>query len=180
MSDDNETETTQGDGEDAGTLRTRFEGQITEKDAAIGMLQKQLAFAKVFPGVDPESKPVQAMLERYDGELTAEALTTEAKDWNIAVASEASTGETDATTQVSDEERAGHQAARSLSTDTTQTAGQKDGPHPIDRGLELFNEELKSGKTREEAAAAFVDTVLTAGAKGDERVVIAGGRRGGD
>jgi hypothetical protein len=37
-------------------------------------------------GIDTDSKPAQALLQSYDGELTAEAIKAEAADWGIVKA----------------------------------------------------------------------------------------------
>lgn len=174
--------------EDASVLRT----QLGELGGANKLLEKQLAFAVAVPGVDPRSKPVAAMLSQYTGELTPEAILTEAKEWNISAPVSQSTDATQQQQQgdqqqqqqqggggdLTDDEKRAHAELNKLGNGATTPEGQANGPHPIQKGLEDFHTELKGGATREEAAGAFLDSVLGAAAKGDQRVILAGGRQG--
>lgn len=196
MSDEDQNQQQQG-GEEASQLRT----QLGAQGATIKLQERQLAFAKHFPGVDPTSKPVVAMLSQYEGELSLEGLQKEAGEWGIQPPSTTSTttqqqgdqstqqqGQQQqgdqkivvpASTQLSEAEKAAHAAAGTLGvegqTDKTAT------PNPFDRGLERFNEAMGSGgKDREEAAAEWIDEVLGAAANGDQRVLVPNGRQGKD
>lgn len=176
------SEGTNGDGGDAGTLRANFEAQLGEKDTTIGLLQKQLAIATAIPGIDPNAKPVVAMLQQYSGELTPEALLTEAKEWNISApasqtqGNEQQTGNEGQGNQVPDAERQAHQQTQSFGQGSQDQGGAKDGPSPVDAGLDAFHEALKGGQTREEAASQFLGKIFEAARKGDERVIVPVGR----
>lgn len=188
VSGENGTEGQQGDGvEDAGTLRTRFEGQMAEKDTAISTLQVENLVLRAIPGLDTAKPAVQAFIAGYKGEATAEALIEAAKAWDItppAASTETGTGETPPpakpTTPVSaDESKA--LGAVSAAAGGAVIIGEGDiDPHA--KGLAAFEEEMKAGAERDTASAAYFDAVLGAAVKNpnDDRVIIAGGRVGQD
>lgn len=188
MADETNDQGQQQQGEEASGLRS----QLAETGGKLKLAERQLEFARHFPGVDPTSKPVVAMLSQYEGAMDGEALKAEAALWNIQVPT--ATTATPATEQPGDQggapqqqanqgvteaERQAAAAAAALSRDGSQQQG-SGAAHPVDEGLNRFNEALRAGKDREEASAEFLDSLLGAAANGDQRVILAGGRQGSD
>ena len=102
MSDDNTPQ------EDVSELRKAAEGAKTARQEA-ERAKRELAFVKA--GIDTDSKPAQALLNSYDGELTSEAIRAEAKEWSL-IREEASAAQAEATATappesvITDDERA--------------------------------------------------------------------------
>lgn len=70
--------------EDVSELRKAAEGGKAAK-AEADLLRRELAFTKA--GINTDSKPAQALLKSYDGELTTEAIKAEATEWGLLTAS---------------------------------------------------------------------------------------------
>lgn len=164
-------------------LRTDFETQKA-------VLQRENLLLRAVPGLDTTTEPVQAFLERYQGEMTAEAIAAKAKDWGIAAPAPASTTtETTTTTPGSTEtpppanttgtetppaegDEARQAAERTALANGTQAPVSPDAQaHPANVGLANFHKQLAEGSTREDAAAAGIDPIIAAAANGDERVL---------
>lgn len=64
-------------------LRKAAEGGAKAK-AEAELARKELAFVKA--GIDTDSKPAQALLSSYSGELTADAIKAEAAEWGLVQA----------------------------------------------------------------------------------------------
>lgn len=80
MSDDNTPQ------EDVSELRKAAEGAKSAR-AEAEAARRELAFVKA--GINTDSKPAQALLRSYDGELTTEAIRAEAKEWSLYSETEA-------------------------------------------------------------------------------------------
>jgi len=74
MADDTDTDT------EVSELRKAAEGGKAAK-AEAALAKKELAFVKA--GIDTDSKPAQALLQSYSGDLTADAIKAEAADWGL-------------------------------------------------------------------------------------------------
>lgn len=75
MADETETETNE-----VSELRKAAEGGKAAK-AEAELARKELAFVKA--GINTDTKPAQALLQSYSGELSAEAIKAEAAEWGL-------------------------------------------------------------------------------------------------
>lgn len=156
MSD--ETEQTQ---EDVSELRKAAEGGKAAK-AEAEALRRELAFTKA--GIDTSSKPAQALIASYSGELTAEAIKAEAAEWGLTQSTPAPPVE-EAKPDYSDD--AALQAMRDAS------AGNPAPDVPvekaaIDRALEAFTTDREAGFGASEATNRAIGRMIQAAAAGDK------------
>ena len=63
-------------------------------------------------------------------------------------------------------------AQRDLASATASEPGATVDRDPREAGMAAFDEELRAGRNRADASAAYFGTVLTAAANGDSRVII--------
>lgn len=173
---------------DAGTIRSHFEGKLGEKDGTISTLQVENLVLRSLPGIDTSKPAVQAFIAGYKGEMTPEKVAEAAAAWDIKPAAATSTTDattdqttttTTATTTAVSQAEKDALAATGAATGATTTGGPGD-QDPTAVGLANFDTKMKEGQEREVAAGAFLDSVFGAAAKGDDRVILQGGRQGSD
>lgn len=125
-------------------------------------LQRELAFVKA--GIDTTSKPAQALLNSYEGELTVEAIKAEATEWGLAPAG-GDTAPPAATGFDADSPEMQHQQLTNQqqgSPAPTPDPIPKDG---VDQALESFKNNLATMGRKEAESVAFGD-VIRAGMEG--------------
>jgi len=151
--------------EDVSALRKAAdEGTAARKEADLA--KRELAFVKA--GVDTDSKPAQALLNNYAGDLTAEAIKAEATEWGLLSASSA-----DPATEPEPDysEDAAQQALRDQINDpqiATNTPPEKNG---IEVALDTFVEELGQGYSRTDATNRAFGRVIQAAGSGDKAAI---------
>lgn len=129
-------------------------------------VRREMAFLKA--GIDTDTKAGQLLLRAYDGELTVEAIKTEADELGLFKAPAVPTA-------VAQETRATDEAAsaeRQALTDNSVPPGTTT-ESPYDAGHRAFKEMIDEGRPQADSAARFVHTVLEAagGANPDDRVL---------
>jgi hypothetical protein len=155
MSD--ETEQTQ---EDVSELRKAAEGGKAAK-AEAEALRRELAFTKA--GIDTSSKPAQALIASYTGELNAEAIKAEAAEWGL-IQSEAPKTESQAPDYSDD---AALQQMRDASAGNPAPDVQVEKP-AIERALASFTEDREAGFGQSEATNRAIGRMIQAAAAGDK------------
>ncbi len=129
-------------------------------------LKKEMAFMRA--GIDTSSKPAQAMIQGYSGELTADAIKAEAVDWNLGPA--ATPPEGDGTEPVNQYD------ANSPEFQHQQAAQQAGGtPAPIpdapirdghEQALDDFKKHRTDGMSMKDATTVAFGDVIRAGLEG--------------
>lgn len=173
MADDNDT----GDqtGEDAGTLRARFETELASRD-------RDIAFLKA--GIDTETPAGRMFSSAYQGDLTADAIKGNwAEIFPAATGAPTATADEPApqasTAPLTALERQALLGSSRLADDASTIDIQSD-VNPNHAAIGAFYDTLKSGETRDTAGAVALDMLFNAAAKGDKRVLVAEGRVGED
>lgn len=174
-------------GDDAGKLRTQFESQKAADDAEIARLKTENLAVRALPGVDVTKPNVASFISGYKGEMTPEAIVKAAEEWDIKPGAAAPTIDDPKAGDPPDpkvkangptpEERAATAAAAKAGGGSA--APTADEPDPYKVGTSAFNQALEDGKDREAAFESFLGPVIDAGAKGNEQVILPGGRVGG-
>lgn len=158
MSDETTTE------EDVSELRRAAEGGKAAK-AEAEMLRRELAFTKA--GIDTSSKPAQALLKGYDGELTPEAIKAEAQEWGL-VKTEATQESTPVETPAPDySEDAKVQEMRDSISGNPAPNTPVEKP-AIDRVLSEFEKDREQGFGQNEATNRAIGRMIQAAAAGDK------------
>lgn len=133
--------------------------------------KRELAFVKA--GIDTDAGVGKLLFESYQGEPTKEAVLAAASAYGIAPGAPAAQDPAPTPAQqpdYTDAERAQSAVRADLATGSEVPAGQPDiDPHVA--GLAKFHEARAAGTPRDDAAAAYFGTVLTAAANGDKRAV---------
>ena len=134
---------------------------IQERD----QLKREVAFMKA--GVDTDSKAGQLLFKAYDGELDTESIKA---DWEALVPAIVPVAEPEQPqenvnqidTQVSEQRQA--LADESVPVEATTQS-------PYEQGFQEFKTAYDAGRSKEDSAAKFVNTILEAASQGDERVI---------
>jgi hypothetical protein len=127
-------------------------------------MKREMAFLKA--GVDTDSKAGQLLYKAYDGELDTDLLRAEAEELGILrdVPSQSSgLAQTDSSDEQATRERKALADSHVPIEDTTES--------PYDAGHKQFRELVNAGRPTEDAAAAFVSTIIEAAVRGDDRVI---------
>jgi hypothetical protein len=136
-----------------------------EADAA----RRELAFLKA--GITTDTGPGKLLLKSYDGDLTPEAVLAAAAEYGIAPQPAQPPAEAPAPAPAFTAEDAAAARERAELVSGSEPPGGPADPDPIQTGLDRFYEDRKSGKSSEQAAKSFIDTVFSAAAAGDERAL---------
>lgn len=142
--------------------RAADDGRKALKEAEA--LRKELAFAKA--GVPTESKLGQLFFNSYDGELTTEAIRTEAEEvgaWRPV------TAEPEKANEPTPEERAQSRERADLAADSGH-AGINTGD-PFRDAEAAFKEARRNGDRSEQAFGAAMTQIIEAHQRGDTRVI---------
>ena len=119
-------------------------------------------------GIDVSSKLGAFFAEHYDGELEVEAIRAAAGELGLQPDGTSPPPVTGTDPDVAAQGR----AQRDLSSGTATEPGATVDRDPREAGMDAFNAELAKGRPRQDAAAAYFGTVLSAAAGGDDRVLI--------
>jgi len=127
-------------------------------------MKREMAFLKA--GVDTDTKAGQLLFKAYDGDLDPDLLRIEAEELGILKGAdpkpELESEVTEADTQVA-------QQRRDLVSDQVPPDTSTESPYDV--GHRQFKEMVDAGRPVDDAAAAFVSTVIEAATSGDERVL---------
>jgi hypothetical protein len=170
QTDVDDTDDTQPDGPKA--LREAAErGREATKRAEA--MEREMAFLKA--GIDTDTPVGKMFAKAYDGELDREQITEAAKA--VGALGQAAGSGAPAPDEVAqrgtaaDDERdqtSARQTAAGEGAAPPETPTQN--PHEV--GLEGFEENMKSGMTRQDASAIYFQTMMDSAAKGDERAIV--------
>ena len=161
MSEENETQ------EDVSELRKAAEGGRAAK-AEAALAKRELAFVKA--GIDTDSKPAQALLKNYEGDLDVESIKAEAAEWGLVQATSEPTPETEEPQVETFTEAAAQQAMREAVSGTPAP----DTPKPVggvDAAFKQFLEDREEGVSQLEATNRAFGAVIKAAAQGDPQAV---------
>jgi len=136
--------------------------QALEQSAAAGkevpQLQKELAMARA--GIDTESKLGKMFFKTYEGDLTKEAIVAEAAEIGLLEKQEEKV-------EIPAEEKDSTKERQTLNNGATPPG---DNPtHPKDVAVAKAKKVLEDGGKYEQAAGAFLTTLVQAHAAGDTR-----------
>ena len=131
-------------------------------EARASQLERELAFTKA--GINTDSKPAQALLQGYTGELTAEAIQAEAKEWNLYQEQ----GAAPAPDYSAD--RAAQEMRDSVNTGAPAVDEPREKP-ANERVFEEFVSERESGYSQQDATNRAIGKFIQAGAAGDPSVL---------
>jgi len=127
-------------------------------------MKREMAFLKA--GVDTDTKAGQLLFKAYDGDLDPDLLRVEAEELGILKGADP---EPVPEPEVTEAEAQVARQRRDLVSDQVPPDTQTESPY--DAGHRQFKEMLDAGRPKEDAAAAFVSTVIEAASSGDERVL---------
>lgn len=160
MADEQDTDTT----EDVSALRKAAEGGAKAK-AEAELAKKELAFVKA--GINTDTKPAQALLRAYDGELTAEAIKAEAADWGLVDAPKAPEPEADAPDYTDDA------ALQSMRDATSGSPAPVD--EPVKSAFEMagdgYLKDRKDGRAAQDSLNRAYGTFIKEAAKGNPTAI---------
>jgi hypothetical protein len=128
------------------------------KAKQLDQMQKELVFAKA--GIDTDSKLGKMLLQTYEGELTKEAIMTEAQEIGLL---ETQTKNPETTK----EERDSTKERQTLNSGATPPG--ENPVHPRDEAREKAKKVLEEGGKYEHAAGAYLNTLVQRYADGDQR-----------
>lgn len=166
MSEDNETQ----EAEHIKDLRAKAE-RGSQAEAELAAARRELAFTKA--GINTDTKPAQALLKTYEGELTTEAIKAEAAEWGLSQGGSSAPkaddeGDPAVTKYDADSPEARHQAL----VDAEAHGEPAPVPPPpektgTERAFEGYAEARKSGLPTRDAEVEAFAIMIAAGAAGD-------------
>lgn len=122
-------------------------------------MKREMTFLKA--GVNLDCKAGQLLLKAYDGDLEVDLIRAEAEELN-AITSAPFAPEAEEGIDTSTAER------QALAQDSTPPEATTASPY--ETGHQQYKDMIEAGRPSEDAAAAFVSTILEAAGKGDDRV----------
>lgn len=148
--------------EDVSALRKAAEDGRSAR-AEADLARKELAFVKA--GVDTGTKPAQALLNSYAGELTADAIQAEAREWSLLSSPEAEPAAPDYS-----QEAAAQEMRDGLDgTPAPDTQPDKSG---VDKAFEQFKVDRESGGySQTDATNRAIGNIIKAAAQGDQSAI---------
>lgn len=150
------------DQDDIKTLREKAD-QATAAQAEAQTARRELAFVKA--GIDTESKLGGLLFKTYEGDLTKDALQTEAKELGLF-----RDEETTPKGKASDEETKQTRQREELSSDSEDPV--LDESVNIDQAFANFHKARKSGATQDEASKEVLGTIFEGASKGQEEFLV--------
>lgn len=167
---DDQDDTQQPDSEGMKALRQAAdEGKAAKREAAAA--QRELALVKA--GIDTDTPLGKMFSTAYDGDLTSDAIKAAAAEVGLVKAPEAPVPPptpTPAGVASVDDAQQGSER-RNLGAGSEPPAGAVD-EDPRTAGLKDFDQAMQDGKRREDASIGWFGRVVSAGASGDERVIV--------
>lgn len=158
-------ETPEAQAEDVSELRKAADGAKAARREA-ELAKRELAFVKA--GVNTDSKPAQALLNSYDGELSVEAIKAEAAEWGLVQG--ASEPEPEEPKSIITPEEQALQAMR----DESQGAPAPHEPpqkSSLDKVLSAFEADRKEGYGQQEATNRAIGRHIQNAAAGDQSAI---------
>lgn len=164
MSDISENPSAEPQEDSEGIKRLREQaGRANELEATVRRQAFQLA------GVNVDSKPGQAFLSTYAGDLTPEAIKAEATDWNLLAPTPAPT-----TTATADEV-AMSQSRSEIAVAGTPASIAPEGD-PVEAAYAARSAALARGMPQVDAGVAVIDALFQAAAAGNPKYIYEPGR----
>lgn len=144
--------------EDVSELRKAAEaGKSARQEAELA--KKELAFVKA--GINTDTKPAQALLRSYDGDLTTEAIQAEAREWSLLDAPKEP--------EVPDyTEEAEQQNLRDQINEGTPAPDIKPEKSGVEQAYAEFQTNRESGMSQVEATNHVIGNIIKAAAMGDK------------
>lgn len=143
--------------EDVSELRKAAEAGRTARQEA-DLAKKELAFVKA--GINTDTKPAQALLRSYDGDLTTEAIQAEAREWSLL--------ETPAPAEKPDYSAEAEQQELRDQVNTGEPAPDtKPEVSPVEQAFKDFHKDREAGKSQTEATNQVIGKIIKAAAMGD-------------
>ena len=143
--------------EDVSALRKAAdEGRTARQEADLA--KRELAFVKA--GINTDTKPAQALLKSYSGDLTTEAIQAEAREWSLL--------ETPKEPEVPDyTAEAEAQAQRDEMTSGEPAPNTPPVVSQVEQAFAEFSKDRESGKSQIEATNQVIGKIIKAAAMGD-------------
>lgn len=148
-----ETEQTQ---EDVSELRKAAEAGRSARQEA-DLAKRELAFVKA--GINTDTKPAQALLRSYDGDLSTEAIQAEAREWSLIDAAAPEVPDYSAEAEA--------QAQRDEMTAGTPAPDTAPKVSAVEEAFKEFNSDRESGKSQVDATNQVIGKIIKAAAMGD-------------
>ena len=153
-------------------LRERAD-QATELEKASAAKDREIAFLKA--GIDPDDTRMRYFVNGYDGELTKDAITAEAKAAGFIVEQEAkpqpSTEEGQEPEPTGRTQPTAEQQALEDINDSVRQDTEPPGPPPeedlMDTGFKEFHKDISNGRRREDAASHVIGRLIAKGVEGE-------------
>ena len=144
-------------------LRKAAEGGKAAK-AEAALARKELAFVKA--GINTDTKPAQALLRAYDGDLDAEAIRAEAKEWSLLPGDSEPEPEpeVDEAPSAAMEQQEMRDALDGRVADT-----QPKSVGGVDAAFKQFEEDREEGRSMLDATNRAFGAVIKAAAQGDSQ-----------
>ena len=149
-------------------LRAKAE-RSTQAEAELAAAKRELAFTKA--GVNTDSKPAQALLNSYAGDLTTEAIKAEAAEWGLT-GQGSSAPPTDGEPPVLNYDPTSPEAQHQALQDQEAHGNPAPTPPPptkttYEDAFEQYAASRKDGMPRRDAEVEAVARVISGGAQGD-------------
>jgi len=143
--------------EDVSELRKAAEAGRSARQEA-DLAKKELAFVKA--GINTDTKPAQALLRSYDGDLTTEAIQAEAREWSLL--------DTPAPAEKPDySAEAEQQDMRDQLSDGGAAPDTKPQVSLVEQAFKEFHADREGGKSQTEATNQVIGKIIKAAAMGD-------------
>ena len=143
--------------EDVSELRKAAEAGKSARQEA-DLAKKELAFVKA--GINTDTKPAQALLRSYDGDLTTDAIQAEAREWSLL--------ETPAPAEKPDYSA---EAEQQELRDQVNTGEPAPDTQPqvslVEQAFKEFHTDREGGKSQTEATNQVIGKIIKAAAMGD-------------
>jgi hypothetical protein len=144
--------------EDVSDLRKAAEaGKAARQEADLA--KKELAFVKA--GINTDTKPAQALLRSYDGELSTDAIQAEAREWSLLDTPAPEAEKIDYSAE------AEAQATRDQLNDGAAAPDTKPQVSLVEQAFKEFHTDREGGKSQTEATNQVIGKIIKAAAMGD-------------
>jgi hypothetical protein len=142
------------------------EGADAKAEAA--QMKKEMAFLRA--GIDTTSKPAQAMIAGFTGELTPDAIAAEAAEWGLAKPPTPPPTQGDPGSDPNSPE-AQQQAVREQASGKPAPIIEAPGKSAMDEAIEGFHENRARGMNREAAEEEAFAAVIFGAGTGDKSAI---------
>ena len=143
--------------EDVSELRKAAElGRSATREADLA--KRELAFVKA--GINTDTKPAQALLKSYDGELSAEAIQAEAREWSLLDAAE-EPAQADYSAEAEQQQLRDQINTGEPAPDTAPQVS------AVEQAFKEFAADREGGKSQTDATNQVIGKIIKAAAMGD-------------